>query len=290
MPRGSRYEISSVGFDTSLQGVGGDPDNSGYAVGIRVPSAPTISTPNRYFFMLARTRLNAFCKAHLIGIRQMVTIGTLISNGGTPPANYPLEKEVQSPFWKFTDGNVSWHLRRIPPTHQQQANIYNAEGLSYLDSQTPSLLYLNAPTEAGGYIAPNKIPGVPLVAQLGTFYDLRWNWRDDHAFFSLDAEIQGPCDIALFASVRQTNPETRTALVLPGSLPAGTDSIPQEDAFVVNFPTSIYWRIAGALLFQEEEFYPEPRENLECYGVNDGPRPVDRGTHPHRNGRDGRSR
>jgi hypothetical protein len=286
MPRGTRSELSSVGFDTSLQGVGGDPDGTGYAVGIRVPSPVSATTANRYLFMLARIRLGAFRKAHLVGIRQMATIGTLVSNGGSPAANYPLEMEIQSPFWKFTDGNISWHLRRIPLGFQQQANVFNGEGQSFLDSRTPSLLYLNAPGEAGGYAAP-KVPGVPLIGQLGTFYDLRWNWRDDHAFASVDTEIEGPCDIALFASVKQTNPETRTALVLPDSLPAGSYSVPNEDAFVVNFPSAIYWRIAGALIFQEEEFYNEPKEGTECYGANDGPRPVERGTHPHHD-RDGR--
>jgi len=275
--RGSRYEVSSTGFDTSLQGVGADPDGSGYATGIRVPTLPSPpGLKNRYLFMLARMRLGAFRKARLVGIRQLVTIGTNVSNGGDPPRQYPLELGVNSPFWKFTDGNISWHLRRVPPIARIVPNNFNGEGLSYLDSQTPSLVYSTAPADVGGYVPPSKVYGVPLIAQLGTFYDLRFGWRDDHAVFSLDTEIQGPCDIALYASVRQTNPDTRATLVLPDGLTPATAGISKEDEFVANFPNAQYWRVAGSLVFQEEEFYGEPRGSLECWGDQAGPRAISR--------------
>jgi len=271
--RGNRYEISSTGYDPYLQGVGSDPDGSGYAVGVRVPTTPSAKTGTRYMFMLAKARITARQVARLVGIRQMATIGVAVPNDDQGSV-YPLELQVTSPFWKFTDGNISWHLRRLPPGYQATFETFSSEGEAYLDSQTPALIYSSAIGEGGGYLAPYRVPGVPLIGQLGTWYDLRWNWRADQAYYSLDAEIEGPCEIALYASVKQTNTETRPALVLPGSLPGGTGCIPPEDAFVANFPNAVYWRVAGDLIFQEEEFYAESPGQTECWAANDGPRPI----------------
>ena len=271
--RGSKTEVSSVGFDTSLQGVGSDPNGSGYNVGIRVPSATLDGIQNRYMFMLAKVKVNAFEKVRLTGIRQLVTIGLLVPNGsGSTATNYPLEFNVTSPFWRFTDGNISWHLRRVPPGFQSTANIYNAEGLQFMDSQTPSLLYSNSPTEAGGYAPPGRIPGVPLLGQFGTFYDLRFGWRNDQAATSLDTEIEGPCEIALYASIDQTDPSTRATLVVPGSLPGGFNGLGPEDAFVANFPLAQYWRIAGSLIFEEDQMYGETEGLKETWGDKTAPR------------------
>ena len=267
--RGSKVEISSVGFDTSLQGVGADPSGSGYNVGIRVPSTTLDGIQNRYMFMLAKIKVGAFKKVRLTGIRQLVTIGLMVPNGAT---NYPLEFEVTSPFWRFTDGNISWHLRRVPQGYQQTANIYNREGLQFMDAQTPALLYSNAPTEAGGYAPPGKIPGVPLIGQLGTFYDLRFGWRNDQAATSLDTEIVGPCEIALYASIDQTDPGSRTTLVVPGSLPGGFGGLGPEDAFVANFPLAQYWRIAGSLIFEEDQMSGEAEGLKETWGDHTAPR------------------
>jgi hypothetical protein len=267
--RGSKTEISSVGFDTSLQGVGADPSGSGYNVGIRVPSTTLDGIQNRYMFMLAKIKVGAFKKVRLTGIRQLVTIGLMVPNGGT---NYPLEFEVSSPFWRFTDGNISWHLRRVPEGYQSTANTFNREGLQFMDAQTPALLYSNAPTEAGGYAPPSKVPGVPLIGQFGCFYDLRFGWRNDQAATSLDTEIQGPCEIALYASVDQTDPGSRTTLVIPGSLPGGFNGLGPEDAFVANFPLAQYWRIAGSLIFEEDQMFGEAEGLKETWSDKTAPR------------------
>ena len=254
--RNTRYEISTVGLDPALQAIGADPDGSGYQMGIHVPTAPSTTTSGRYLFMLAKARFGANVKARLVGIRQLATIITQVSSGGEVPCIYPLELEIKSPFWHFTDGNISWHLRRVPLGKRQYANASNAEGQQVNDAQTPALIYSSM---GPPYVAP-KVPGTPLIGALGTFYHLGWSWREDHAYDSLDWEFQGPCDIALYCSVKQTNPETRCPLILPGSLPAGFTGLPDEDAFVVNFSNSIYGRVAGSLVFEENRPYPYPDE------------------------------
>jgi hypothetical protein len=141
-----------------------------------------------------------------------------------------------------------------------------------MDAQTPALIYSTSPAEVGGYAPPGKVPGVPLIGQLGTFYDLRFGWRDDHAVSSLDTEIEGPCEIALYASIDQTDPGSRTTLVVPGSLPGGPNGLGPEDAFVANFPDAIYWRIAGSLIFEEDQMYGEAEGLKETWGDQTAPR------------------
>jgi hypothetical protein len=45
------------------------------------------------------------------GIGAIVPGDPVILDGGT--TTYPLERQVVTPFWKFTDGNVLWGIRRI---------------------------------------------------------------------------------------------------------------------------------------------------------------------------------
>jgi len=340
--RGTRHELTTVGFDENLQNVGSDPYRSPYWVGQRIPA---FNPPNgsRYLFLLALARFGAHTKGRLVGIRQLVTIGQNIpvfidttiapaSNGLTLPqpvinaatagfpsngtilvttsagvqvvsytgitptsftgtaggtgvmstggliqaviANYPLELEVTSPFWKFVDGNISWHLRRVGPLYQNTtATTRNAEGLQFLYGQTPALLFQRAPADLGGYNPPygGQPPGNVLVPDLATFHDLRFFWKTDDAWSSLDIEFEGPCDIALFASVKQTDPTTRTPLVIPPGVKLST--LQREDAFIATpqapldprqeigvAPDAKYWRIAGSLVFEEENFVRTPRE------------------------------
>ena len=342
--RGTRHELSTVGFDENLQIVGSDPYGSPYWVGQRIPATPP---PNgsRYLFLLALARFGAHTKGRLVGMRQLVTIGQNIpvfvsttiapaSNGqalpqavinvastaGFPPggtalvttssgvqvvsytgitptsitgaaggvgvmstgglvqvvvANYPLELDVRSPFWKFVDGNISWHLRRVPPMYQNvTANLGNAESMQFLYGQTPALLFQQTPSDVGGYVPPygGQPPGNILVPDLATFHDLRFHWKSDRAWESIDVEIEGPCDVALFASVKQTTVSgvsARTPLIIPPGVPLG--SLQREDAFISvpadpgnpqqqvgPAPNAVYWRVAGSLIFEEENFIRVP--------------------------------
>jgi hypothetical protein len=257
-------------LDQDLQLVGSDPSGGPYNTGLRVPATAAQGDipANRYMMMLAMARFNANQKARLVGIRQLVTIGAYIpSNSEDPTAcTYPLELEVTSSMWHFVDANITWYLQRIPPMKFYTSSNSNTDGEIKLYSPTPALLFQNAIGDAGGYVPPNGgIPyGTPLISGLSALHDLRFGWRSNQAWDSIDIEIEGPCDIALFASIQQTDPETRCGLVLPEGLTSA--DLPPEDRFVYNFPDAVYWRVAGSLIFQEEEYYKEPRGLQEdCY-------------------------
>lgn len=261
--RGTRTELSTAGFDSSLQNVASDPNGGAYNVGLRIPAAAAIpNTPqNRYLYMLSMMRVNAHAKTRLVGIRQLVTIGQFVTNpvGG---CNYPLEVEVKSPVWHFVDGNITWYVQRVPPISIPTTSLSAAdtnedtEGLQFAYAVTPALIYqTNNPT----YSPPNggNPYGVALVPDLSGFHDLRFPWRSEHSWDNtVDIEIEGPCDVALYASVQQTNPATRCLLnVADNQIPF----ISEEDAFTVRFPQAVYWRIAGSLIFEETQYIEEPR-------------------------------
>ncbi len=192
-------------------------------------------------------------------------------------ANYPLEHEVTTPFWKFVDGNISWHLRRVGPLYQNTtATTKNAESMQFLYGQTPALLFQNTPSDVGGYVPPygGQPPGNALIPDLATFHDIRFPWWSNQAWRSLDIEIEGPCDIALFASVLQTDPTTRTPLVIPPGVPLRT--LQPEDAFIATpadptnprqqigpAPNAIYARVAGSLIFEEPNMISTPLQLME---------------------------
>lgn len=259
---GTSHEITTSGFDKNLQGVGGDPYGSSYQLGIQIPVAPPASG-NRFLFMLCLSRIGANEKARLVGMRQLATIRALISGEGTGDnaTLYPLEIEVTSPFWHFTDANISWHLKKVAPLKRNTNNVFNSEGMQFLYAQTPALIYQRAPTDAGGYLAPygGIPPGNNVIADLSNFHDLRFPWTSQQALGGLNIEFEGPCDIALFASVKQSNPQTRA------KLPTGLNPLflPDEDRFVYNFATAVYGRIAGSLIFERQNQYPEPRSLVE---------------------------
>lgn len=285
--RGSRFELATQGFDPALQLVGSDPFGAGNALGLRIPPLPSSKT-SRFLLMLAAVRIAAKRRIRLVGIRQYVSIGALVENTDPDIGSYPLELQVENPNWHFTDGNISWSLMRVPPTALTTLGLIgpagvvsiNGDNKAFRYSLSPAILFetgvQNAKNDFTSYTPPPMM-GQPLCGDLGNFHDLRWPWRNaESQHQAMDIEIQGPCDIALYASVKQTDPGTRSTLLLPGSLPAGTNSLPNEDAFVVNFPTAQYWRVAGSLVFEEEQFFEEPKQFRETYG-KDFPPSLQRG-------------
>jgi hypothetical protein len=71
----------------------------------------------------------------------------------------------------------------------------------------------------------------------------------------LDIEIEGPCAIELYASVQQTNPSTRPTI--PTLTATQLALLPPEEQFVAAFPSAVYTKIAGSLIFEEANFVPE---------------------------------
>lgn len=260
--RGTRYEVSTNTRDPSLQLVFGDPYGTLTQLGISVPSAiPTFYTKtpwaNRYLFLLASARFTYGQIGRVVGMRQRVDIGQIAHNT-EPPSNIPVYTSQVTPDWHFTDGNISWHLRRVPLEQVYTANAFNGPELMFRRSDTPALLFENAPAQPGGYAPPDggQPPGNVVIPEFGNFHDFRFPWLDDHAWESLDIEVRGPCAIQLFASVKQTNPATRPT---PGTAwtSAQLAVLPPEEAFLQAFPNAVYTRIAGSLIFEQESMYPE---------------------------------
>jgi len=246
------YELSTQGFDPAFQDVASDSSGGGYNVGLVIPQTPPlVNLPkNRYLFLLAYAQFAANERAKIIGMRQLVTIGQYVPEDPQDPnsALYSLEMEVETPFWHFTDGNITWYLQRIPQVSYPIRNAANAEGLQYRYGQTPSLLFQDPPP---AYVPPNggRPYGVPLTPDLSGFHDLRFREKYSSKYFEIP--IVGPCDVALYASVQQTDPATRTTLTLPeGVLPSALPN--KEDQFLLNFPEAVYRRVSGSFIVEGE--------------------------------------
>lgn len=275
--------VSTSGLDETLQGISTDPfgQNIPSAVGLRIPPvlSSSIVPPNqpRYLFCLA-TRVIERDKTVIRGIRQGLTLG--VNRSATSGRVLPYELPVTSPSWRFPDGNVSWHLVREPNDDVfNQHPLTDAASWRYLQSDQSAMLYKSATFAAGtfepatgaplfynqgltAYVPPDFWAGgrSPIGGNLGNLKGIYYPWfpqSDD----KLNVVVNGNCRISLYASVLQSNPVTRlnpTALTAANVIPCG---ISPEDAFVSNFTTGggdlpfagpIYWRIFGAILFDDE--------------------------------------
>lgn len=257
----NRFEVSTVGFDPNLQLLGVQP----YNVGITIPPAPPPSG-DAFTFMLAFARFGAHERGCLVGIRQLLTMLQYSTGSSGDEGLYPLEFQIKSPFWRFPDSQVVWGIRRIPPNAQPAySHPANAEGLSFRYANTASLLFETPPP---AYTAPfgGQFPGFPgdaLTPDLALVRDLRWLWNDDHAWESLSVPFEGPCDIALFAKVLQTDPSNRQSLALALNL---LPFVLPEDAFIATngpAPDAVLFRIAGSLIFQMENMIEDTSTLVE---------------------------
>lgn len=258
-------EIVSASFDSDVLGVGSSPylgDDA--STGVSVPSAATTSLTNRYLIRLCGIEIPSGSTIILRGLRQYAEIGADWQgpgSGDTPNvpvvagSRYPLNLEVVSPFWKFTDGNISWHVKQHPNIFQLVSDANQppgrSPGLRGLDS---SLLY--TPPFAP-YVAANAgiPPGVDIDGSLGTIREIRFPW--DEIDWSIETAISGPGLVVFYASVKQTDP-----LVRP-QIPIITDvgALRPEDRFLLatrdpRIPltepgeTAIYQRVAGAMTIE----------------------------------------
>lgn len=263
---GGRYEIVTNGPNAEFQFIGSDPYNTNADTGLVVPATPSSAIGGaRYLFQLARASFSTgeqssdHLGVRLVGIRQYVELiaripaGTLplepVGRTGPPEGStVTFRKEIVSPLWHPVDGNISWHVMVINKVQRDSRNPANTDGFTYQDSTSPTLLYQTT----GPYTPPNggRPWGMPLGASLGNMHDLRYPWRDTRAERILDIPIPVPCDVVLFASVRQNNPDLNPTFgpdqccLLPTLSP--------EDQFVVAFNTfAQYGSIAGSLVFDQ---------------------------------------
>jgi hypothetical protein len=275
------YLAATSGIDETLQGISTDPfgQNLPGALGLRVPSVlnSAIVPPQqpRYLFCVA-TRVIERAKTTIRGIRQGLTIG--INRSATTNLDLPYEFLVTNPWWRFPDGNVSWHLVREPNDVQTlQRPTTDAASWRYLQTDQPAMLYKSAGFAAG---TTNPATGAPLfynvglnayvpptfsaashqpIANLGNLKSIAFPY-EPQSDNQLNIVVNGNCRISLYASVLQTNPRTRLQAIALTAANVISGGIANEDAFVSNFTSTvdevivapIYWRVFGSILFDDD--------------------------------------
>jgi hypothetical protein len=246
------FDAASAAFDDDLVGIGATPFNDPTSQRIMVPQAATLNGP-RYLLRTAAAVVEAGNEVRLRGIRQAIGIGTVLRDNVSDPQNpkaYVVEIDQTSPFWHFSDGNISWHLRVI----------YGPAGRpGFIRAASPGdIVQYTSGTDTGRMVSTNpaqvspgrgRPPGKPL-GTLGTFRDLRWPWSSHGAMDDLDVIVRGPGIIALYASIRQTDPATRQKLgpLLP--LTFDPSVLLPEDRFLLQVPDAYYRHVSGSLIIE----------------------------------------
>lgn len=274
-----RVSVYTSSPDPTNQFVGSGPTLGDLGnTGIVIPDIPTPTQLNRYLIRLCGIRLLPDCKAIIRGIRQYVTIGAEVPLSEDPiPKVFVFEKQIITPTWKFTDGNIAWFITKNGPQQTDGSNPLPSSlaqpplGFSpNVFDITPGILYNQLFTSPlNPYIPPfnGSPPGVIVNNQFSVWRDIRFAWQRFNTVDTLNFEINGPGDLCLWASVYQTNPLTRTN---PPSSPPNPWLSP-EDQFWSAYPSlARYYRIAGELLVDMYNADPteleieERRQKEEC--------------------------
>jgi hypothetical protein len=260
-----RYELVSNGPNSEFDFIGSDPYTTHDYTGLVVPATPSSAIGNaRYLFLLARASFRTgeqspeHCGARLVGIRQYADLvaripartGPLNPDSGPPAGStVSFHKEITSPLWHPSDGNISWHVMIINTVTRDTRNPANSDGFIYQDARSPTLLYQTA----APYSPPNggRPWGQPLAASLGNIHELRYPWRAFNNEYALDIPIPTPCDVVFFASVRQNDPTLNPAFADDVNC-AAFSALSDEDQFMVGYNEFVqYGTIAGSLVFDE---------------------------------------
>lgn len=261
-----RYEIITNGPNQEFGFIGSDPYGTNAYTGLVVPATPSAAIGGaRYLFMLARASFGPGEQSsdklgvRLVGIRQYAELVARITlSGESPPLTGPpvgstvtFRKEIVSPLWHSFDGDISWHVMVLTKGRRDTRNPSNVDGFIYQNAISPALLY----QVPGPYEPPNggRPWGKPLAASLGNIHELRYPWRSTLSECVLNIPVPIPCDIALFASVRQNDPTLNPSLSgTPSTYTQQFAALSPEDQFVAAYPAfAQYGTIAGALVFEE---------------------------------------
>lgn len=260
-----RYELVTAGPNNEFAFLGSDPWRTNAYTGLVVPPTPSSQIGGaRYLFMLARASFGFGeqsydkCGVRLVGIRQYAELIARIpgrtsplSDSAGPPAGSTVvfRREIENPLWHPPDGNISWHVMVLNNVYRDRRNPANADGFIYQDTKSPALLYQTA----APYSPPNagRPWGTPLAASLGNIHELRYRWRGDESEYVLDVPLPVPCEVALFASVRQSDP-ARNPVLADTNLTQQFEALSSEDQFLIAYAQfAQYGAIAGALVFDE---------------------------------------
>lgn len=264
-----RIELVSIGIDSALQGLASDPYGDLTWMGLRVPAFVTHGPENRYLFQLCTFSIGEAVNARIRGMRMGWSLG--YQQPGNPIAGTSprvVEQWVDTPGFKLPDGNISWHMRLLSqgmPNVSEQATQDPLAGgqqasFAFRDAGSPALLFQTAATpnpfytDLTAYTPPNagRPWGEDVTNGLGSFYDPKTKWSDGHSWYALDVPVQGPARVAFYCSVQQSDPTERPVLTLPNPFVA-TDGLSPEEQFLINFPSAIIWRVAGAMIVEIDD-------------------------------------
>lgn len=254
-----RYErqlVASAQYDGAVGFIGGSPSLGDLtATGVLVPHEPTVDQAHRYLVRCCGVAVGIHQRAIVRSIRQLLTIGVNTTNDQDESV-YHFELPVVTPTWRFQDGNVSWHLRKVTEdtafrfmTDNNDIGISsNRDGLS-----ATILGFMQAGIATYTPLNRGQPFGSP-VKDLGTFRDVRFPFTSE-SNRDLNLEVVGPCNLVLYASVFQTN--ARTRLTYAGDADVIADAVCPEDRFVLRFPTARYWRVGAEMIVDVCTYDPE---------------------------------
>lgn len=265
--RGGRYEVVSAGPNPEFGFTGSDPWDTNVGTGLVVPATPSSAIGGaRYLLLLARARFQTgeqgseMLGARLVGIRQYAELVARIPAGESPLAStgesgpaagstVVFRKEIASPLWHPPDGSISWHVTITNLVQRDSRHPANADGFVYQDAMSPAILFQTpAP-----YSPPNggRPWGRSIAASLGNIHELRYRSRSDQSERVLDVPVPVPCDVSLYASVRQNDPSTNPSLA-DATTTQQFVALSEEDRFLVAYSAfAQYGIVAGALTFED---------------------------------------
>lgn len=166
--------------------------------------------------ILAAVQIGFGEQARLLGIQQYLSMWAW-----TDAFTAPVEHQIMGPRWTFSDSRTTWHLSWAPGQPLKRIQDAGALGL----------------------------PGYGGLGPWGTFYDLRFPWREP--VMDLDIPVTGPGTLVAWLEFTQSDPATRPQRSpgTVGAFPPGSD-----DEFVMSYGVgggdgqgAVYNRAAMAL-------------------------------------------
>lgn len=283
----SRVRISSRGWDPTLGGLNVGVGSSDLLQGgLRVPYAPTglvrgelipISLVQPYLFNLCSIGVGRGLWVTDIGC--LSVIGCEQGFGGTPLATpiFPNVIQQQTSNFRFSDcKNIRWGLRQLrKPVYPWAgrnsvtpifANALATDSFAWRTSDNPALLFETATFNAANldrnsnpdnyltltnYTAPANpytFPGRPVGGDLGCFDSLDFPYQDPGCKAFEPFWVSGSGQLALMAWVCQTNPGTRSTMIVPSAFPLATTGMP-ENAFLADWGTDATSNTGGAVQY-----------------------------------------
>jgi len=259
-------EVKTIGYRQERAGYGSSAMlGDAYQPLLPVPDfIPT--TGSRFLFRLCAAQVAPNEEARVVSYKLTSLIGQRTDVRILPPNTdqwtYLVEREVVSPFWSFVDGNVTWYFRSVPVDGTQLAKdpLWPPSVDRELSGLSPALLALTYDPTLRLYTPPGGggPPPGSSIAGLDTIREQPGVWTSP-----LPAEdfVKGPCVITMFASVLQTDPNTRPYLPLanyPNPIGGLSQGLRPEDQFLLSWgepPTNRvqYTAVAGAFRVEYRE-------------------------------------